>query len=33
MALMPVGDVVLTVALLTVAFLGEVAVFILLGMF
>jgi hypothetical protein len=33
MAPMPISDVVLTVSLMTVAFVGEVAVFALLGIF
>ncbi|MGY3075979.1 hypothetical protein ACVWZZ_002350 [Bradyrhizobium sp. LM6.10] len=33
MAQMPIGDVVLTVSVMTVAFVGEVAVFTLLGIF
>lgn len=33
MAPMPVGDVVLTVALMTGAFVGEVALFAILGIF
>ena len=33
MAPMPAGDVVLTVALMTGAFLGEVALFAILGIF
>lgn len=33
MAPMPIGDVVLTVSVMTAAFVGEVAVFTLLGIF
>lgn len=33
MPFMPIGDVFLTVAVMTLAFLGEVAVFALLGIF
>ncbi len=33
MPIMPIGDVFLTVAIMTLAFLGEVAVFVLLGIF
>ncbi|WP_271597885.1 hypothetical protein [Bradyrhizobium sp. CCBAU 45384] len=33
MSTMPIGDVVLTVAVMTIAFLGEVAVFALVGIF
>lgn len=33
MAPMPIGDVVFTVSVMTVAFVGEVAVFTLLGIF
>lgn len=33
MPLMPIGDVFFTVAIMTLAFVGEVAVFALLGIF
>lgn len=33
MPLMPIGDMLLTVAIMTLAFLGEVALFALLGIF
>ena len=33
MSSMPIGDMVLTVAVMTIAFVGEVAVFALLGIF
>ncbi len=33
MSSMPIGDMVLTVAVMTIAFVGEIAVFALLGIF